>query len=177
MLQSKNIPMWWLWRINLALPCLCFRWIHSGCHWKYKCQSVDETCVASHSTGMRSTSWTCKEVYLPGWLLLGQYFGTTSSVSVSKWMTHKSLAIFTQPALVDDNSPRITELSGAIEMWLQEWKRLCRKMQMHLKPNCCVQHCAIALPGCATKNEQQNVGCRIWTILSLGLITSLWICV
>ena len=84
--------------------------------------------------------------------------------------------------------PRITELSGAIEMWLQEWKRLCRKMQMHLKPKCCLQHCAIALPGCvlstltarfgsvvlsvivdyiialpgcATENEQRNVGCRI----------------
>ena len=27
-----------------------------------------------------------------------------------------------------------------------------------LKPNCCVQHCAIEL-GCATENKQQNVGC------------------
>ena len=55
---------------------LMFHWVHSGCHWQ--CQSLDETCVLSRSAEMSSTS-TCKEVYLPGWLLLGQYLGTISS--------------------------------------------------------------------------------------------------
>lgn len=42
-----------------------------------------KTCVASHSTELHSMS-TCKEVYVQGWLLLGQFLGTISSVSMSK---------------------------------------------------------------------------------------------
>ena len=65
-------------------------------------------------------------------------------------------------ALVDDNSPGITELSGAFKMWLQKClvrvKEVVQEDANSLNSNCRVLHCAIVV-GCAIENEQKNVGC------------------
>ena len=58
-------------------------------------------------------------------------------------------------ALVNDNSPGISELSGATE----RVKEVVQDDEKALRPNCRAQHCAIALD-CATENEQQNAGCK-----------------
>ena len=162
MLQSENIPKWSLWCINLTWPCSCFRWIHSGCHWK--CQSLDETCMVSRSTGMRSTS-TRKEVYLPGWLLLGQYLGTISSVSVTKWTGWVKVAANDMWVPLWMTIPQASQSCQELLKCCCKSERGCANA---LKPNCRVQRCAIAL-GCATENEQQNVGC-IWTDLRIACI-------
>ena len=61
-------------------------------------------------------------------------------------------------ALVDDNSPGITELSGATEECPVRVKEVVQEDANSLNSNCRVLHCAIVV-GCAIENEQKNVGC------------------
>ena len=55
-------------------------------------------------------------------------------------------------ALVGDNSPDITELSGAIEM-------VARVKEVVQDDANALKHCAIVL-GYATENEHLNAGCK-----------------
>ena len=55
-------------------------------------------------------------------------------------------------ALVDDNSPGITERSGAIKNVAARVKNAAEDDENVLKPNCRAKHCATTL-GCATENE------------------------